>query len=63
MNVSSLPVRTPLLLILAGDLAILAAQHMTTEIDISRRDLGLAPDGFTFWRMGDGEVGDWRGAW
>ena len=60
MNVSSLPVRTPLLLILAGDLAILAAQHMTTEIDISRRDLGLAPDGFTFWRMGDGEVGDWR---
>jgi len=33
---------------------------MTTQIDISRMDLGLTPDGFTFWRTGDGEVGDWR---
>jgi hypothetical protein len=33
---------------------------MTTQIDISRMDPGLAPDGFTFWRTGDGEVGDWR---
>ena len=23
-------------------------------------DPGLAPDGFTFWRTGDGDVGDWR---
>ena len=39
---------------------IIAAQHVTTQIDISRMDPGLAPDGFTFWRTGGGEVGDWR---
>jgi len=33
---------------------------MTTQIDISRMNPGLAPDGFTFWRTGDGEIGDWR---
>ena len=37
-----------------------AAEHVTTQIDISRMALGLAPAGFTFWRTGDGEVGDWR---
>ena len=37
-----------------------AAQNMTMQIDISRMNPGLAPDGFTFWRTGDGEVGDWR---
>jgi hypothetical protein len=36
------------------------AQHVTTQIDISRMDLGLVPDGFTLWRTGDGEVDDWR---
>jgi hypothetical protein len=33
---------------------------MTAQIDISRMNPGLAPDDFTFWRTGDGEVGDWR---
>ena len=37
-----------------------AAQNMTTLIEISRMDPGLAPDDFTFWRTGDGDVGDWR---
>ena len=37
-----------------------AAHNMTTLIEISRMDPGLAPDGFTFWRTGDGDVGDWR---
>src|SRR6516162_3512530 len=37
-----------------------AAQNMTAQIDISRMSPGLAPDDFTFWRTGDGEVGDWR---
>ena len=36
------------------------AQNMTTELDISRVEPGLAPDDFTFWRTGNGEVGDWR---
>ena len=33
---------------------------MTAQIDISRMNPRLAPDDFTFWRTGDGEVGDWR---
>jgi hypothetical protein len=37
-----------------------AAQNVTGQIDISRMSPGLAPDGFTFWRTGDGDVGDWR---
>src|SRR5215469_14875202 len=37
-----------------------AAQIVTTQIDISRMSPGLAPDDFTFWRTGDGVVGDWR---
>ena len=36
------------------------AQNVTTLIEISRMDPGLAPDDFTFWRTGDGDVGDWR---
>ena len=56
------------LLVLAAALAIgsaviprtPAAQNMTAQIDISRMNPGLAPDDFTFWRTGDGEVGDWR---
>jgi hypothetical protein len=36
------------------------AQNATTQIDISRMNPGLAPDDFTFWRTGDGDVGDWR---
>ena len=55
-------------LVLAATLAIggtvmprtAAAQNVTTLIEISRMDPGLAPDDFTFWRMGDGDVGDWR---
>jgi hypothetical protein len=39
---------------------ISAAQHVTKQIDISRMDPGFAPDDFTFWRTGDGDVGDWR---
>jgi len=37
-----------------------AAQNVTKLIEISRMDPGLAPDDFTFWRTGDGDVGDWR---
>src|SRR5215472_9504851 len=37
-----------------------AAQNVTTQIDISRMSLGLAPDDFTFWRTGDGDVGVWH---
>src|SRR5215469_8816665 len=37
-----------------------AAQNVTTQIDVSRMSPGLAPDDFTFWRTGDGDVGDWR---
>jgi hypothetical protein len=37
-----------------------AAQNVTTRIDVSRMSPGLAPDDFTFWRTGDGDVGDWR---
>jgi hypothetical protein len=37
-----------------------AAQNVTTQIDVSRMDPGFAPDDFTFWRTGDGDVGDWR---
>jgi hypothetical protein len=56
------------LLVFAGALAIggtvmprtAAAQHVTKQIDISRMSPGLAPDDFTFWRTGDGDVGDWR---
>ena len=56
------------LLVLAAALAIggtvmprtAAAQNVTTLIEISRMDPGLAPDDFTFWRTGDGDVGDWR---
>ena len=55
-------------LVLAAALAIAAtvvsrnpeAQNVTTLIEISRMDPGLAPDDFTFWRTGDGDVGDWR---
>ena len=55
-------------LVLAAALAIggtvmprtVAAQNVTTLIEISRMDPGLAPDDFTFWRTGDGDVGDWR---
>src|SRR6516225_3027205 len=36
------------------------AQNVTTLIEISRMDPGLAPDDFTFCRTGDGDVGDWR---
>jgi hypothetical protein len=39
---------------------ITAAQSVTTQIDVSRMSPGLAPDDFTFWRTGDGDVGDWR---
>jgi len=35
------------------------AQNTTTQIDISRMAPGLPPDGFTFWRTGDGDVGEW----
>jgi hypothetical protein len=35
------------------------AQNATTRIDISRMAPGLPPDGFTFWRTGDGDVGEW----
>lgn len=35
------------------------AQNTTTRIDISRMAPGLPPDGFTFWRTGDGDVGEW----
>jgi hypothetical protein len=31
-----------------------------TQIDISRMNPGLAPDDFTFWRTGNGHVGNWR---
>src|SRR6516165_3386343 len=56
------------LLVLAAALAlggaamprISAAQNVTTQIDISRMNPGFAPEGFTFWRTGDGDVGDWR---
>jgi len=37
-----------------------AAQNVTTQIDVSRMSPGLSPDDFTFWRTGDGDVGDWR---
>ena len=36
-----------------------AAQNLKTQIDISRMSPGLAPDDFTFWRTGDGDVGEW----
>jgi Fe-Mn family superoxide dismutase len=36
------------------------AQNVTTQIDISGMSPGLAPDDFTFWRTGDGDVGVWR---
>ena len=56
------------LLVLAAALALggaamprmSAAQNVTTQIDISRMNPGFAPEGFTFWRTGDGDVGDWR---
>ena len=35
------------------------AQNETTWIDISRMAPGLPPDGFTFWRTGDGDVEEW----
>jgi hypothetical protein len=35
------------------------AQNEATRIDISRMAPGLPPDGFTFWRTGDGDVGEW----
>jgi hypothetical protein len=35
------------------------AQNATTRIDISRMAPGLPPDGFTFWRTGDGNAGEW----
>src|SRR5208337_4815551 len=38
---------------------ISTAQNATTQIDISRMNLGLAPDDFTFWRTGEGEAGQW----
>ena len=39
---------------------VAAAQNVTTQIDVSRMSPGLAPDDFTFWRTGGGDVGDWR---
>jgi hypothetical protein len=40
-------------------LTISPAQNATTRIDISQMAPGLPPDGFTFWRTGDGDVGEW----
>jgi hypothetical protein len=37
-----------------------SAQNAATQIDIARMKAGLAPNDFTFWRTGSGEVGDWR---
>ena len=34
-----------------------AAQNVTTLIEISRMDPGLAPDDFTFWRTGTAMLG------
>ena len=52
-------------LVLAAALAIAAtvvsrnpeAQNVTTLIEISRMDPGLAPDDFTFWRTGTAMLG------
>ena len=55
------PLAAILTIAVAGALmpTISPAQNATTQIDISRMALGLPPDGFTFWRTGDGDVGEW----
>ena len=58
---SSRPLAAILAMVVAGALMprISPAQNATTQIDISRMAPGLPPDGFTFWRTGDGDVGEW----
>ena len=58
---SSRPLAAILAIVVAGSLmlTISHAQNATTRIDISRMAPGLPPDGFTFWRTGDGDVGEW----
>jgi hypothetical protein len=58
---SSRPLAAILAIVVAGALmpTISPAQNATTRIDISRMARGLPPDGFTFWRTGDGNVGEW----
>jgi hypothetical protein len=58
---SSRPLAAILAIVVAGALmpTISPAQIETTRIDISRMAPGLPPDGFTFWRTGDGDVGEW----
>jgi hypothetical protein len=58
---SSRPLAAFLAIVVAGALmlTISPAQNATTRIDISRMAPGLPPDGFTFWRTGDGDVGEW----
>jgi hypothetical protein len=58
---SSRPLAAILAIVVAGALmpTISPAQNATTRIDISRMAPGLAPDGFTFWRTGDGDIGEW----
>jgi hypothetical protein len=40
--------------------AISSAQNAAMRIEIAKMQPGLAPEGFTFWRTGQGEVGEWR---
>jgi hypothetical protein len=58
---SSRPLAAILAIVVAGSLmlTISPAQNATTRIDISRMAPGLPPDGFTFWRTGDGDVEEW----
>jgi hypothetical protein len=58
---SSRPLAATLALVIVGALmpTISPAQNETTWIDISRMAPGLPPDGFTFWRTGDGDVEEW----
>jgi hypothetical protein len=57
----SRPLAAILAIVVAGALmpTISPAQNATTRIDISRMAPGLPPDAFTFWRTGDGDVGEW----
>jgi hypothetical protein len=58
---SSRPLAAILAIVVAGVLmpTISPAQNATTRIDIFGMAPGLPPDGFTFWRTGDGDVGEW----
>jgi hypothetical protein len=50
----------PALVLATARTSLVSAQNMITTVDVSRMQAGVEPEGFTFWRTGEGAAAEWR---